>query len=181
MWKKRNCTIIIDESFLEFEDLTSLSKNINSYEKLYIIKSFTKFHSCAGVRIGAIFSHQKNIKQFQIPLWNLSSFDAEFLTSRLSDTSFDKKSKKLHKVHKKELYKTLKNSKLFSKIYKSDSNFFLVKSKNAQEIFRHLLKNKILTRPCQSFDFLNNHYLRFGVKNTSMHKSLKECLQNIPY
>ena len=90
----------------------------------------------------------ENIKQFQIPLWNLSSFDAEFLTSRLSDTSFDKKSKKLHKVHKKELYKTLKNSKLFSKIYKSDSNFFLVKSKNAQEVFRHLFKNKILTRPC---------------------------------
>ena len=174
MWMRQNCTIIIDESFLEFENLKSLVNQINIYKKLYTIKSFTKFYSCAGVRIGAIFSHKSNIKKLQTPLWNLSSFDTEFLAERLMDSQFDKQSKKLHKTHKKELIKILENTKLFSEIITSDSNFILVKSKKAKEIFKHLLKHKILVRTCGSFDFLDDTYLRFGVKDTSMHEKLKK-------
>ena len=146
LWKKQNCTIILDESFLEFQNLKSLRNQINSYKKLYIIQSFSKFYSCAGVRIGAIFSHKSNIKNFTSPLWNLSSFDVAFLSQRLKDTVFDKRSKNLHKMHKKELFEILKNSQLFSKIYESDSNFFMVKSKKSQEIFNYLLTKKILVR-----------------------------------
>jgi len=164
-WKEQNCSIILDESFLEFEELKSFRDEIKRYKKLYIIQSFSKFHSCAGVRIGAIFSHKNNIKKLHTTLWNLSSFDEKFLTERLLDIEFKKQTHKLHKKQKKELYKILKDSNLFDKIYESDSNFFLTKSKNAKEIFELLLKNKILTRTCGSFDFLDNNYLRFAVKN----------------
>ena len=174
MWEKRNCTVILDESFLEFEDLKSFRDKINSYKKLYIIQSFSKFYSCAGVRIGAIFSNTKNIKKLKTPIWNLSSFDVEFLTDRLNDKIFTKRSKKLHKTHKKELLKILQNSKLFDEIYESDSNFFLTKSTKAKEIFNYLLKEKILVRTCESFDFLDDAYLRFGVKDRYMHDKLKK-------
>ena len=179
MWRERNCTIILDESFLEFESLKSLRDQINSYNKLYIIQSFTKFHSCAGIRIGAIFSEKNNIKKLQTPLWNLSSFDSSFLTQRLQDTPFDKRSKNLHKMHKKELLTILENSELFTKIYKSDTNFFLVKSKESQEIFKYLLKEKILVRTCSSFDFLDDSYLRFAVKDTYAHHKLKNALNHL--
>jgi len=72
-WKKKKCTIILDESFLEFEAHKSLKNQINDYKKLYIIQSFTKFYACAGVRIGAIFSHKKNIRSLNVPLWNIES------------------------------------------------------------------------------------------------------------
>ncbi len=179
LWRKQKCTIILDESFLEFQNLLSLRNQINSYKKLYIIQSFSKFYACAGVRIGAIFSNKSNIEKLKTPLWHLSSFDAEFLTSRLKDKTFDKKSKKLHKKHKKELSKILKKSKLFSKIYKSDSNFILTKTNKSKEIFEYLLKSKILVRTCGSFDFLNNSYLRFAVKNTNAHNKLKKALDEI--
>ncbi|MBC8238103.1 MAG: aminotransferase class I/II-fold pyridoxal phosphate-dependent enzyme [Helicobacteraceae bacterium] len=178
IWEKQNCTIILDESFLEFESLPSSSVAIHKNKYLYIVKSFTKFHSCAGVRIGAIFSHQKNIRKLQHPLWHLSSFDTQFLLQRLQDTSFEEKSKKVHKKQKKELYKILKNAQLFETIYKSDANFFLVKTKHATTIFKQLLKNKILIRTCDSFDFLNKDYLRFAVKDKKAHKTLKQELHN---
>ena len=178
MWKEQECTIVLDESFLEFEDLKSFRDEINTYKKLYIIQSFSKFNSCAGVRIGAIFSHKKNIKKLKTPIWNLSSFDVEFLRDRLDDVSFVKRSKKLHKMHKKELLEILENSKLFDKIYESDSNFFLTKSAKAKEIFKKLLKYKILVRTCGSFDFLNDSYLRFGVKDTYLHDKLKKSLND---
>ncbi|WP_373001193.1 aminotransferase class I/II-fold pyridoxal phosphate-dependent enzyme [Sulfurimonas sp.] len=178
IWKKQKCTVVLDESFLEFENLKSLRNQINSYNKLYIIQSFTKFYSCGGVRIGAIFSHKSNILKLKTPMWNLSSFDAEFLKERLQDKKFDKQSRKLHKRHKKELLRSLKESKLFSKIYKSDSNFVMVKSKKSKEIFEHLLHHKILVRTCGSFDFLTNDYLRFAVKDSNAHNKLTEALKS---
>ena len=179
MWEKQECTIVLDESFLEFQNLQSLRNQINSYKKLYIIQSFSKFNSCAGVRIGAIFSHKSSIEKLKTPLWNLSSFDAEFLTSRLRDGAFDKKSKQLYKEHEKELFKVLKNSKLFTKIYKSDTNFILTKTDKSKEIFEHLLKHKILVRTCGSFDFLDDNHLRFAVKDTNAHNKLKKALDGI--
>jgi threonine-phosphate decarboxylase len=179
LWKRKNCTVVLDESFLEFEGLKSLRNQINNYKKLYIIQSFSKFNSCAGVRIGAIFSHKSNIKKLKLPLWNISSFDALFLRKRLKDKEFRNKSKALHVEQKKELYRILKGSKLFSKIYKSDSNFFLTKTKKSKQIFKKLLKKKILVRTCDSFDFLGKNHLRFGVKCTNKHKKLKRGLNGL--
>jgi threonine-phosphate decarboxylase len=179
IWKRQKCTIVLDESFLEFQNLKSLRNQIDSYKKLYIIQSFTKFYACGGVRIGAVFSHKDNKQRLKTPMWNLSSFDVEFLNKRLQNKEFDKNSKRLHKKHKKELLKILQNSKLFSKIYKSDSNFILVKSKKSQAIFEHLLTHKILVRTCGSFDFLTNKHLRFAVKDSKAHNKLKKALHEI--
>lgn len=179
LWKQQECTVILDESFLEFETLKSLRNQINNCKKLYIIQSFTKFYACAGVRVGAIFSHKDNIKKLKTPLWNLSSFDVEYLSKKLQDKKFSKQSKKHHKKMKKELEQILRKSKLFSKIYKSDSNFILTKSKDAKKIFRHLYKNKILLRTCGSFDFLDDNYLRFAVKDTCSHKTLKKAFNEL--
>ncbi len=175
-WKKQNCSIIIDESFLEFEKLDSLRDEINHYKKLYIIQSFSKFNSCAGIRVGAIFSNKKNSKKFKNPLWHLSTFDTQFLISRLKDKNFKIKTYKKHKKHKKQLYKILKKSNLFDKIYRSDANFFLTKSKNSKKIFKYLLTNKILSRTCDSFDFLGENHIRFAVKNAKSHKKLKSLI-----
>ena len=179
MWSEQNCTIICDESFLEFENLKSLQTQIKSYKKLYIIQSFSKFYSCAGVRIGAVFSQKENIKKLKTPLWNLSAFDVEFLTKKLQNKGFEKRTKKLHKKQKQQLYNILYSSNLFDKIYKSDTNFILTKSKKSKQIFNHLLKHKILSRKCGSFDFLSDDYLRFGVKNTNKHNKLKKALDEI--
>jgi len=172
VWKKQECSIIIDESFLAFEDLGSLRKEIFNYKKLYIVQSFTKFYSCAGVRIGAIFSQYA----LPTPLWNLSSYDVAFLQKRMRDKSFLKKAQILHRKNKVALYKILKSSQLFEKIYPTKSNYFLVKSVYAQQIFEALLEHKILVRTCSSFDFLDETYLRFGVKDAKMHKKLSKAL-----
>jgi len=179
LWRERECSIILDESFLEFEELKSYRDKIRSYKKLYIVQSFTKFYACAGVRVGAVFAHKKSIKKLYTPLWNLSAFDVAFLNERLQDDAFIEKSLQMHKTNKKELYKILKSSGLFSAIYKSDTNFFLVKSSRAKEIYETLYREKILVRKCGSFDFLSDKYLRFGVKDSTRHRELQKALKRI--
>ena len=178
LWKKRECTVIIDESFLEFEGLKSFMPKLKEYKKLYFIKSFTKFYACAGVRVGAIISNKTNIQKLKTPLWNLSTFDVKFLIHRLQDKSFAKKSKKLHRVQKRELLNILEESKLFDYIIPSDANFILVHSKEGEKIFKYLLKNRVLVRTAGSFDFLSNDCLRFAVKDKSSHKKLKKLLKD---
>ncbi len=175
-WKKQNCTIILDESFLEFEAHSSLRAMINDFKKLYIVQSFSKFYSCAGVRIGAVFAHKKSVKKLQTPLWNISSLDTAFLQERLQDSAFQKKSLKLHTKQKEELLAILQKSQLFEEIVQSDANFILTKSSQAEQIFLHLLTHKILTRTCESFDYLSNDYLRFAVKDKQSHTKLQKAL-----
>ena len=175
-WKKQECVVVLDESFLEFEDLGSLKKEIQNYAKLYIIQSFTKFYACAGVRVGAIFSDTKSIQKLHQPLWNLSTLDEHFLKERLNDKAFSKKAKKVHQKQKKELENILKNSKLFDKIIKSDANFILTHTKEHKKLFKHLLKQKILVRTCGSFDYLSDAWFRFAVKDKKAHKKLEEAL-----
>ena len=175
-WKKERCTIILDESFIEFEGHKSLRKQIQNYKKLYIIQSFSKFYACAGVRIGAIFTNKKNIEKITPPLWNISSLDAEFLQTRLSDTAFKRNALAMHKEQKYELQNILKNSNIFDKIVKSDANFILVHTANAEQLFEHLLAHKILVRSCESFDYLSNEWLRFAVKDTNAQQKLKRVL-----
>ena len=175
-WKSKECTIIIDESFLEFTNNKSFIKKLNKYNKLYFIKSFTKFYSCAGVRIGAILSKENNLKKLHTPLWNLSTLDVDFLKQRLQDKHFYKCTIKNHIIRKKELKSILNQSQLFSKIYKSDANFYLVKSNIASSIFNYLLTKKILVRTCNSFDFLDKYHLRFAVKDKLSHQKLQKAL-----
>jgi len=177
LWKRQKCTIVIDESFIEFENHKSFIHQINNYNKLYFIKSFTKFYACAGVRVGAIFSQKSALKKFTTPLWNLSTFDVTFLSQRLQDKEFQRRAKKLHKKQKTELKNILEKSKLFDYIIPSDTNFILVHSKQGYKIYKHLLKHKILVRTAGSFDFLSNDCLRFAVKDKESHKRLKKALK----
>ena len=176
IWMKKKCTIILDESFLEFEQLASLRDEINNYKKLYIVQSFSKFYACAGVRVGAVFAHKKSIEKLSKKLWNLSSLDVSFLENRLQDEAFKERTQALHKQQKQELYTILEESKLFGEIVESQTNFVLVYSSQGKKIFEYLLQRKILVRTCESFDYLSENWLRFAVKDTQSQAKLKEAL-----
>jgi len=178
IWMEKECIIIIDESFIEFEALPSLRKRIQEYKRLYIIQSFSKFYSCAGVRIGAIFAHKKSIQKLPQPLWNLSSFDVEFLKNRLQDQEFKESSLRIHKEQKAELLSILEKSALFDEIVESDANFILVHSPDAKKLFKHLLSHNILVRKCGSFDYLSDEWLRFAVKDKNSNSLLNVAFKS---
>jgi threonine-phosphate decarboxylase len=109
-WIKQNCTVLIDESFLDFCERQSAVKYIKEYDKLYILKSMTKFYSSAGIRVGTIVSNEQNIeklKRFE-PLWKLSQFDSIYLQKALEDKGFKTISKAINVKNRLELENILK-------------------------------------------------------------------------
>ena len=183
IWKKANATVLIDESFLDFTSKISSTKYLKNYKKLYILKSMTKFYSCAGVRMGLLLTHRQNVLNLKStqPAWKLSQFDIHYLEEALKDKNFKKKSLKANRENKKYLKEILKNSNLFSKIFKSKANFTLAKLKNitAQQLQQKLKPHKIMIRDCSNFDFLNESYIRIAVKSKKNLKALKKAFSEI--
>ncbi len=176
IWREAKCTIIVDESFLEFTQKPSVRHLVRTYKRLYVIQSFTKFYACAGLRAGAIFSRSRNISRFMLPAWGLSSFDAAYVTELLKDNDHARRSHSAHQQHYRILRTILKSSGLFEKVYKSEANFVLTRSDKAPQIRSALFAQKILVRDCSSFEGLDHRYLRFAVKDKKALQQLHKAL-----
>ena len=176
LWREKNCTIMIDESFIEFTDASSMSKYIYDYDKLYILKSLTKFYACAGVRMGIVLSNKTNILALKEkePLWKISSHDSAYIQAVLKDKTFIKYAKEENQKAKHFLKEILKEYE----IYDSDANFFLLKLEGitAQELQEKLAPFAIMIRDCSNFDFLDERFVRIAVKSIDDLKKLQEAL-----
>lgn len=182
-WIENSCTILIDESFLDFCDKPSAIKYLETYDKLYILKSMTKFYSSAGIRVGTIVSTKQNIeklKRFE-PMWKLSQFDSNYLQSALHDKLFKNISKAINIKNKIELENILKESDLIEEIFESSANYLLVKlsNLNAKEFQKKLKPYKIMVRDCSNFDYLDERFVRIAVKSSSANEILQRALKEI--
>lgn len=182
-WIEKSCTILIDESFLDFCDKPSAIKYLKTYDKLYILKSMTKFYSSAGIRVGTIVSTKDNIeklKEFE-PMWKLSQFDSNYLQAALDDKLFKSISKAINIKNKIELENILKSSSLIDEISESSANYLLVKLKNlkAKEFQEKLKPFKIMVRDCSNFDFLDERFVRIAVKSSTANETLQKALDKI--
>ncbi len=182
-WIESSCTILIDESFLDFCDKPSAIKYLKTYDKLYILKSMTKFYSSAGIRVGTIVSTKENIekiKEFE-PMWKLSQFDSIYLQNALKDKVFKSVSQKVNDKNRLELETILKSSNFIDEISTSCANYILVKLKDikAKEFQEKLKSYKIMVRDCSNFDYLDDRFIRVAVKSSDDNDSIKRALKHI--
>ena len=182
-WIENSCTILIDESFLDFCDKPSAIEYLKTYDKLYILKSMTKFYSSAGIRVGTIVSTKENIeklKEFE-PMWKLSQFDSIYLQNALEDRVFKGVSQKVNEKNRIELESILKGSSFVEEISISSANYILVKLKDikAKELQERLKPYKIMVRDCSNFDYLDDRFVRVAVKSSNANDSLKRALKHI--
>ncbi len=183
IWIEKNCTILIDESFLDFTSYPSALKYIKTYDKLYILKSMTKFYSSAGIRVGAVLSSEQNIKKLQNcePVWKISQFDSTYIQEALKDDNFVKVSKAVTVTNKEYLVAILKDFKYTQDIFSSCTNFVMIQLKNINaKQFQELLKPyKIMIRDCSNFDFLDESFVRIAVKSHKDLEYFEKALQKL--
>jgi len=183
-WHEQNCTVLIDELFLDFTNEQSVIKYLDKYSNLYILKSMTKFYSSAGIRVGCIVSNTNNIQNLKAnePMWKLSQFDSHYLQEALKDEEFKEKSKVINNTNRDMLKKVLEDSSLFEKVFDTYANYFLVQLKDIKSYeFQELLKAyKIMIRDCSNFDFLDENYIRIAVKSQYQNqKIIKSCFLDV--
>ena len=175
--RDKNSTLIVDESFLDFTTFESAVKYINSYSKLYILKSMTKFYGSAGIRVGGVISNSANIVRLREkePIWKISEFDSRYIIESLKDKTFKQRVRDSN--NRDKLIEVLKQSRYIDKIYTSSVNFLLVKLNiDAKEFQNLLIPYKIMVRDCSNFDFLDSSFVRIAAKDDFSIEKLREAI-----
>ena len=181
-WQAADCTVIIDESFLDFCVADSAAEHLENYDKLYIIKSLSKFYGCAGIRIGFIMATAAAItalKRYE-PTWKLSSLDMLYMQQALANTGFIEQTRQQTAHLRTRLESALQASGLFERIYPGQANFLLAKladNGDGHYLQSLLASSRILIRVCDNFDGLDNRHVRFAVKNAPAISRLADALK----
>ncbi|CDM68319.1 threonine-phosphate decarboxylase [Clostridium bornimense] len=176
--------IVIDESFLDFvfeEERYTLKNLINSFDRLVIIKSLTKFFALPGVRVGyGITSNtkiMKAIKKISIP-WNINTVAVEGSIASLNDTEYIKKTREYMEKERENLYKEIKSHKGI-KVFNPSVNYIFFKLESNIDLRGKLLEKNILIRSCENYYGLDNRYYRVAVKSNSDNKILVKLLEEV--
>ena len=187
--KLTNKLLVIDEAFMDFlpnqKEHTLIWRAVKN-RKIIVLRTFTKFFSLPGLRIGYIVAHKEvinKLKQHQVP-WSINSLAQIAAEEVLNNKEYISKTYKVIEKERNFLWGELAKIEVL-KLYPTTANFLLIKiekqgitSKSLREL---LIKKGILIRDCSNFRNLNNKYIRIAVRsreeNLKLLKGFKGVLQ----
>lgn len=183
--ESNNKRIIVDEAFVEFApEGSSLLSLVNKYKCLFIVRAITKFFGMPGIRFGyGISSNEeciRTMKKKQNP-WNVNCFGEYAAIHSFKDKHYIEKSKAW--IRKEIFYflEELSRSSLVDKVYTTNTNFVLVKLKdiNGQQLYNECLKKGFVIRRAHNFRGLDNHFVRFAIKDRINNEKFLHVLKNL--
>jgi histidinol-phosphate/aromatic aminotransferase/cobyric acid decarboxylase-like protein len=178
--KRMKITVVLDESFIEFcGSEYSMLPEIESYDNLIIVRSFTKLYAIPGVRLGYLINSSTSLIEKigrQLPEWNISAFAQEAGIACVGESGYAAKTVEYVKKERQFLEEGLKE--LGIRVFESEANFLLVYT--GIPLYEKLLKKNILIRDCSNFRGLSKGYYRIAVKkrkdNERLLKVIGECV-----
>ncbi len=173
--------VIVDEAYIDFAPGASLLAELNQYENLVILQTFSKAWGMAGIRLGMAFASPAIIQLFNKIKY---PYNINMLTQQKALELIEQEADKNQWVEllineRVQLAENLKDFPFVEKIFPSDANFLLVKMHDARGIYDFLVENGIIVRD-RSKVVLCDDSLRITVgkpeENTILIEKLKELV-----
>lgn len=142
-----NGIVVVDEAYIDFSGKDSAVKLLSKYQNLIVLQTFSKAWGMAAARVGAAYASPEitqMINKVKSP-YNVSSLSLSLVSDALDADHFLQKNVDEILAEKSWLKAQLKNLKSLKKVFPSDANFFLTEFSDAENVFRELRSNKILT------------------------------------
>ena len=143
-----NGIVVIDEAYIDFSSKPSFLDRVSTYSNLVVLQTFSKAWGLAGVRVGMAFSNPGIITYLNKikPPYNISTINQKAVLERIRDS--DKFAIELRKIiqERERLLTLLNKLSMVQYIYPSDANFLLVEVKDADLVYKKLVKQKIIVR-----------------------------------
>ena len=140
--------LVIDEAYIHFSGIESLVSQIADHRNLIVLQTFSKAWGLAGLRVGLAFAAKETISLLNKvkPPYNVSQIAQETVLSALKNRLKVKEIVESIVAERNELAERLNKFAYVEQVYPSDANFLLVKTSNANEIYRFLIREKIVVR-----------------------------------
>ncbi len=173
--------VIVDEAYIDFGGESCLPL-LKKYDNLLVVRTFSKSHSMAGIRIGYAIGSEKLIKYMNDIKFSINSYTMNRLTiacgaAELSDPSYFKAN--CDKVVRTREYAKNALKRLGFEFPDSKSNFIFAKHEtvSAERIFEELKKRKIYVRHWDKPGIDN--YLRITIGTSTDMRKLYDVLSDI--
>ncbi len=174
--KQNNCTLIIDESFMDFceEDkrFSLLNNNmLEKYPNLIVVKSIGKSYGVAGLRLGIIAtSNLELLKQVRqnMAIWNINSIAEYFLQIfGIYASEYKIACQKIIEERQRMINALTKIKNI--KVYNSQANFIMVDLKtisSKQLCVSALEKSNIFLKDLSTKNyFIGKNFIRIAVQD----------------
>jgi len=140
--------VIIDEAYIDFSSMKSWLGSLNKNQNLVVLQTFSKAWGLANLRLGMAFADPEIISvldNIKYP-YNLSGVTQKLVLDALK--SKENKDKMISEIIQQRLFlqTELEKLSLVKKVYPSETNFLLVKTKNATLLYDKLMNKKIIVR-----------------------------------
>ena len=154
--RETEAIVLVDEAYIEFADEPSVLSMIQTYDRLIILRTFSKAFSLAGLRIGYLIAQPAlcvELLKPKIP-FTVNNFSSVIAIKVLQRKELISERIQYIKQQKKLLYQEL-NSIDGVKTFSSQTNFLIFQvRKNAKVLFENLLSENVLIRDVSSYPML---------------------------
>ncbi|MBK8808952.1 MAG: histidinol-phosphate transaminase [Bacteroidales bacterium] len=144
-----NGIVVLDEAYIDFSDEPSWTTNLQYYDNLVVLQTFSKAWGLANIRLGMMFASEEIIKiinKIKMP-YNINGLVQDYAINAIKNGEAKKNEYVLNILaERKRLETELIKLACVEKVFKSDANFLLVKTTAPKEIYSYLISKSIVTR-----------------------------------
>jgi histidinol-phosphate aminotransferase len=169
--------VAVDEAYIHFSSRQSLLDEINDLPNLVVLQTFSKAWGLAGLRVGLAFANEEIIALFNKvkPPYNVSQIAQKAVLDALENRQAVEKTIAEIISERERLIENLEKFSFVKKIYPTDANFVLVKTADADFVYKFLLEEKIVVRNRNNVELCEG-CLRITVGTPDENRSLLAAL-----
>lgn len=151
--------VVVDEAYVEFANKQSASSLIPQHGNLVVLRTLSKARGLAGIRLGCILAQASIIKAFNniIPPYLIPSPVIELAQKALKKSGWVSAMSERIKTGRQWLIEELAKLSFIDTIYRSESNFILLKTSYSNELSTWLASKGIAIRIFKSNPLLHQH------------------------
>ncbi|MDQ6888868.1 MAG: histidinol-phosphate transaminase [Bacteroidota bacterium] len=171
--------VIIDEAYINYSRQKSFIQELTEYENLLVMQTLSKAWGLAALRLGLAFASEKIVDLFNKvkPPYNINKASQQLGIEALTSINQVNENIKITVAERDRLQNELRQFEFIKKIYPSDSNFILIKTSDANNLYNYLSAKKIIVRN-RSKEPLCENCLRVTIGTPLENKILIEALKN---
>lgn len=143
---KFNGIVVVDEAYVDFSTKGSLLNEIGAVTNLIVLQTFSKAWGLASLRVGMAFADPRIARLFAMVKYpyNVNGPTQIEVLNKITSSPVGAVTEIIQS--REMLAEALSALPAVEKVYKSDANFLLVKTIDADSIYDHLLEQGIIVR-----------------------------------
>jgi threonine-phosphate decarboxylase len=165
---ERNITVLLDEAFIDYAPLDSLTLDVEKFANLIVFRSVTKFHGIPGLRVAYAVANEAIARALNetLPPWPITTLASCAVESALADHPFAERTR-LHNDRRRAHLRAGLDA-LGIHAYPSAANFLLLylpEGISADRFWRHMIvEHHMVLRDCSNYEALPSRHLRMAVR-----------------